>query len=152
MGLTPLALATLATTVAGTGASIAFQAKAQQRQDRAAKLASAQADVENQKQIRQAIAAARADRANLIAAGAAQTGGFDASGIAGGAAAAETQLASNVGFARQTAGVNRRLNALSQGAANLSSRAAVFGQIAQLPGALGFDTESILRERKARNP
>lgn len=141
---TGLAIASLIVTAAGTGASIRQQRIAQNKQEQASALQGRQAEIANQRNIRRAIAASRADRANLVASGAAQTGGFDSSGLAGGAAAADTQLASNIGFARQAAGANRRLNTLNQGAATAIGRANTFGAIGALPGQFGVGFGDVL--------
>lgn len=145
----------IATTIGGTAASVSAQRRAQREQSQAQKIASRQAAVENQRRIRQAIAAARADRANLLASGFAQTGGFDSSGIAGGAAAADTQLASNVGFARQTQAFNQATNNRLQRANRAAGQANTFGAIAGLPTQLGFDVRGSfnqLRQGRPSNP
>ncbi len=126
------------TAVAGTGFSIAAAKEAQQDQEEAQQVATAQAAEANKKRARRAIMAARADRAVTLARGFSATGGFDNSGIQGGLGAAQTQLASEIGFSRQTQAANALINSNLQSANRNLGKAQTFGAIASLPGQLGI--------------
>jgi hypothetical protein len=143
-GLEPIAIAALATTAAGTTASVVAGQRSAEEQREAQRIQQRQAEVANQRRIRQALAAARADRANLIASGVAQTGGFDSSSIAGGAAAADTQLASNISFARQTQGFNRAANQRLSRANTFAANADTFASLANLPTQFGFSPGDVI--------
>ena len=143
----------LAVTVGGTAVSIHQGRESEARQRQAQRVSSRQAALENQRGIREALAAARQDREGLIAAGFGAGLGFESSPIQGGLGAQQTQVASNVGFARQnqafTANINRQLRA----AHSASSRANSFAAIAALPEAFGRGPEAsinqIKKQRKA---
>lgn len=151
MGPPAIAALTLAATVGGTVASVAAQRRSAKDQEEAQKLAQRQAAIENQRAVRQAIAAARQDRAQLIASGQAQTGGFSSSGIQGGVGAADTQIAANVGFARQTQAFSSAINQRLQ-RANRAQGAAGLGQaVAGLPGAFGMTVSGAIENLGSRS-
>ena len=123
---------------AATAGSAVQQRRAAKSAEKEAQLSNRQAEITNQRNIRRAIASARADRAALVASGFAQTGGFDSSSLAGGAAAADTQVASNVGFARQAAGASRRSAELVSRQAAFQRRSTTFGAVGNVGGQIGL--------------
>ena len=137
-GSTAVQIAALVVAAGGTAVSIQRSRKAQRAQERADAVAQSQAELENKRNIRQAIAQGRVQRAQLISSGQAQTGGFGSSAVTGALGSARTQLGANIGFAKQTlgaqTGINRNLNEARQSL----SQAAQFGQIAALPSQFGF--------------
>lgn len=139
----------LVVSAAGTGASVRQSRKAADEAEKAGDIERRQADIENQRRIRQSIEQARIQRAQVLAAGLEQ-GGQDSSGLLGGLGSAQSQLASNVGFANQVAGANRSVNRRLSASQSAAARGQTFQQIGALPGAFGFDAASsaeILRER-----
>lgn len=123
--------------VIGTGVSISQQRKASKAADTADKLKNRQNDLENKRRINKAVEDAKIARANALAsAGAA--GVQDSSPLQGALGSADTQLASNVGFAQQTAGANAQANRLIAGANRDLNRASTFQAIGQLPQQFGF--------------
>lgn len=134
-------------TIGGTTASIISTANAQQKQEKADAVQRSQTALANQKAIKQAINQGRVARAELLTSGQSQTGGFSSSSIQGALGSAQTQEASNIGFARQTAAANSAVN-LHLGRARRSlSRAGSFGAIANLPGQFGISFSDLF-ERK----
>lgn len=135
------AIAALAVSAIGTGVSVSQQRKAQRAEEKRDAVGEAQAQLENQRNIRQAIAASRLQQAQVQAAGQA-SGGTGSSGLAGGLGSAQTQVASNIGFARQTAAANSAINRQT----GLASQALAAGATAQaiggLPAQFGFDPKS----------
>ena len=129
----------LAATIGGTAASISQAAKSERRQERAQRISQRQASIENQRRIREAVAAARADREQLISSGFGAGVGFSSSVIQGGVGAADTQIASNVGFAKQNQAFGASINRSLQQANQAASRATQFQAIAGLPEAFGRD-------------
>lgn len=138
----------LAVTVAGTAVSINRQNASQRKQREAQKVSAAQAAIENQRRIREALAAARQDRAGLIAAGFGAGLGFESSPIQGGLGAQATQVASNVGFAKQNQAFSANINRSLQQANRNASRASQFAAIASLPNSFGFDPASAVDQAK----
>lgn len=143
MGAAGLAVS-LAVTLAGTAASVASQRTSAREQEDAQKIGQRQAAIENKRRIRQAIAASRADRAATIAAGQAQQGGFGSSVLRGAIGAADTQLASNIGFARQTQAFNQAINQRLQASSRAQTRAGIFSAVAGLPGQFGVAPGDII--------
>ena len=142
----------LGVSVLGTGASIAQQRKAQRAQRRADAVSRAQAELENQRNIRQAIAAGKLQRAQLTAAGQTQTGGFGgSSAVTGALGAAQTQAAANVGFAQQTQAATSAINRQGSIANNALSAANIFQGISTLPTAFGFDPKDAAKKLFSRN-
>lgn len=139
--LTPFQLLSLAVTVGATGVSVAQSRISQSEERRAQRLRQRQASVENQRSIRQAIAASRQQQASQIA----QAGeiGFESSAIQGGLGAATTQVAANVGFARQTDAFNRGINSRLQASSRAAGRASTFQAVAGLPTQFGFDPSKL---------
>jgi len=132
----------IASAAIGTTISVVQQNKAQQAKKDADQTAQAQAELENQRSIRQSIAAARLQQAQLLASGQAATGGVDSSGIQGGLAAAQTQQASNIGFARQTLAAASGINNATNDFNRHTSNAATAGALAALSGQFGHDVKS----------
>ena len=143
MGPAGLAIS-LATTLAGTALSVSSQRRTAREQEDAQKIGQRQAAIENKRRIRQAITASRADRAALIAQGQAQQGGFGSSVLRGSIGAADTQLASNIGFARQTQAFNQAINQRLQAASKAQTRTNIFGAVASLPGSFGLAPGDII--------
>jgi hypothetical protein len=139
MGQVALAWISVAAAVGGTAASVHQSNVAQKREKRAQRLKQRQDAVANNRRIRQALADSRLAQAQVINAGQAQIGGFDSSGLAGGVGSAQTQVASNIGFSRQTTAFNSAIGGQLQSANRARSNAQTFGQIAQLPTAFGRD-------------
>lgn len=138
--------------VAGTTASIQQSRKAQGLQQEADAVANAQREITNQREIRQTIAASKLQRAQLVASGEAQTGGFGAStSVTGALGAAQTQTAANIGFARQISATNSVINRLGSQANQAISNASTFAAIGNLPSQFGFDIRSASRDF-ANNP
>lgn len=133
---------TLAVAVGGTAASIVQSRSAEADRRRAQKISQRQAAIENQKAIREAIAASRAAQAGIEAGAQAAGIGFGSSVVQGGIGAAQTQIASNVGFARQTEAANASINKRLRDASSAASRASSFAAISGLPTAFGFDPKS----------
>lgn len=144
MGPPALAAISLIVTIGGTAATVVQQRKAAKESRRAQNLQVRQAEIENQRRIRQAIAAGRADRARTVAAGQAQVGGFGGSAQLGAIGAADTQLASNVGFARQTQAFNASINRALQRASQATQRAGEFQAIAGLPAQFGLGVGDVI--------
>lgn len=136
------AAASTAAAVGGTVASIQQSRRAQRAQEKAASVDRAQAEIANQRAIRQQIIRSRAQQAQLQAQGVA-TGTTDSSSQAGGIGSAQTQTAANVGFARQTQAAGRAVNELTTRASGYQGRAATFGAVANLPTQFGFDPSSV---------
>lgn len=133
---------TLAVAVGGTAASVSQARSAENDRRRAQLLSQRQAAEENQKAIREAIAASRAAQAGSIAEASASGIGFESSVVQGGIGAAQTQIASNVGFARQTAASNASINKALRDASAANSRASSFTAIAGLPAQFGLTTKA----------
>jgi len=129
----------------GTAANLSQQRKAQKAQDKADSVGRAQAEIENQRSIRQAVAAGRLQQAQVAAAGQAQGAG-DSSGVQGGIGSAQTQAASNIGFARQTQAANAGINRLNNQAGQSLARGATFQAIGNLPGQFGFGVKDSAKE------
>lgn len=136
------AVAAIGVAVIGTGASIAQQRKAQRAQEKADAVTQAQAAIENQRNIRLAIAAGNLQKAQLANAGGTQFGFGNSSSVTGALGAARTQNASNVGFAQQTAAAGSAVNRQTSIANNALSAASTFQSIANIPGQFGFDVKS----------
>lgn len=135
-----------------SGAGAIQGQRAADKADDARKISQRQADLANQKRIRQAIEQQRIARAQVLSSGQAQTGGFDSSGIAGGVGAGTSQLASDIGFARTINAANRGIsNALGE-QAKAQSRQATFGALAALPGQLGVDMPDLFGNQKPGKP
>lgn len=136
---TAVQIGALVVAAGGTAASIQQSRKGQRAQEKADSVAKAQAELENKRSIRQAIAQGRVQRAQLISSGQSQTGSFGgSSAVTGALGSARTQLAANIGFANQTLGAQSGINTnLGRAGRNLSN-AATFGQIAALPSQFGF--------------
>jgi hypothetical protein len=134
--------AAIAIAVIGAGVGIYQGQKGQQAAKDADKAAQKQAELENQRAIRQSIAAGRVRQAELIASGQSATGGTDSSAIQGGLAAAQTQQASNIGFARQTLAAGSAINSSISNANRAAGNAALANSIAALPGQFGYDVKS----------
>lgn len=130
----------------GTAASISQQRKSQRAQEKASAVDRAQAEIANQRAIRQQIIRSRAQQAQLQAQGIA-TGTSDTSAQAGGLGSAQTQAAANVGFARQSQAAGRAVNELTSRASSAQGRAATFGAVAALPGQFGFDISSLFEQQ-----
>lgn len=147
--LIALQIAAIATAAGGTALSLQRSRKAQRSQEKADAVASAQAELENKRNIRQAIASGRVQRAQLIASGQAQTGGFGSSPVKGALGSARTQVAANIGFANQTIGAQTGINRNIGDARRSLGRAAEFSQIAALPSQFGFQFDpSAFRKKK----
>jgi hypothetical protein len=134
--------AAIAIALIGTGAGLYENHKAQQAQKDADKAAQAQAELQNQRAIRQSIAASRVRQAETLAAGIASGAGTGSSGIQGGIGSAQTQQAANQGFANTTMAANKAINNSIQNYNQFTSNAALAGSLAALPGQFGFDVKS----------
>ena len=132
--------------VGGTAASIHQSRKAQRAQEKADDIARAQAEIQNQRQIRQNIIRSRAMQAQLIAQGQTQTGSFGgSSAVTGALGSAQTQQAANTGFGLTTIAAGNSMNRQQTIANRAASNAATFGAIANLPGQFGFDLGSMIK-------
>ena len=141
----------LLVTSVGTAASIQQSRKAQRLGEESDAVANAQREIANQREIRQTVAASKLQRAQLVAAGETQTGSFGgSSSVTGALGAAQTQTASNIGFARQISATNSVLNNLGTQSNRAQSNAQTFGAIAGLPSAFGFDVRSVVRDRASK--
>ena len=149
-GLLIAQIAGAAAAVGGTTAALISGAKAQKAQEKADAVAQAQTELENRRNIRQAIARGRVQRAQLTAQGQAQTGGFASSSVQGALGSASTQEAANVGFANQTIAAGGAINRQLGRARNQLGNAATFQAVAALPTQFGFDPASIARQRASR--
>jgi hypothetical protein len=146
MGISPAAIAALAISAVGTGVSIHQKGIADDRAKKADAVRQAQDDLANQRAIRQSIATAKVQRAQLVASGAAQTGSFGgATSVTGALGSAQTQIASNVGFARQTIGAGNAINTLNSQANRALSRAGTAQAFGALPEQFGFDPAAATR-------
>jgi hypothetical protein len=148
-------IAFYALAVAGTGTAIVQQHRAAQAQRKADKAGQAQAEIANQRSIRQAIAQSRIQQAQVLASGQAQTGGTDSSGIQGGLASAQSQLGANVGFARTTAAANNSINQSTQKYNDFMANAGTAQAIGNLGTQFGFSPESLVKkwtENKNQGP
>lgn len=145
-GLTAFQVAMLAVAIGGTAVSVQQSRVAADKADKARKISQKQADIANQRRIRQSIERNRIAKAAVLSGGQAQTGGFGSSGIQGGVGAATSQAASNIGFAQTINAANAGINdALSQ-SARAQSRAGTASAIASLPGQLGFGAGDIFAQ------
>ncbi len=138
----------LAVTIGGTAVSINRQNASDRAKRKAQEVGTRQAALENQRNIREALAAARQDREGLIAAGFGAGLGFESSPIQGGLGAQQTQVASNVGFARQNQAFSANINRQLQSANRNASRASQFAAIASLPNSFGFGPEASVDQAK----
>lgn len=132
-----IAIAALVTTTAATVVSHQQASKSAAELRDVERVKQRQAAIENQRRIRTALAAGRKDRESLIAAGFSQGVGFGSSGIQGGLGSQQTQIAANVGFARQNQAFNANINKGIQRASDSASRANEFRAIAAIPAAFG---------------
>ena len=135
------ATAAIITSVVSAGVSISQSRKAQKAQEKADDVSRAQAQLENQRRIRQAVAATRIQQARLLSASEGQGAG-DSSAVQGGLASSQGQLGANIGFARQTQGANAGINANLADARRFSSNAAIAQQVGALSSQFGFDPKS----------
>ena len=138
--------------VIGTGVGVSQQRKAVRAQERAERISRRQADLDNQRRIRQAVGQARQDRAQVLAA--ATAGGVeDSSGALGGTGAAQTQLGANVGFFQQSADANNAANRQISRANRFSNNAQTAQAIGGLGQQLGFggarEAGAQIRRRRA---
>lgn len=144
--LTAFQVALLVVAVGGSAVSIQQGRVASKNAEQARELAQRRADIQNQKRIRAAIEKQRIARANVLASGQAQTGGFGSSGIQGGVGAGQSQLASNIGLAQTINAANAGINEALSNATRAQSRAATASAIGSLPGQLGFGFEPTATE------
>lgn len=143
-----LEAAALAVAIGGTTASVISQKRAAKAQRKGDAINRAQAELENQRNIRQSIAASKLQRAQLVAAGETQTGSFGgSSAVTGALGAAKTQAGANIGFANQVAGANAGVNRQFDLANKFASNAQTFGAVAKLPGQLGFDNAAFIQKK-----
>lgn len=141
-----LEAAAIAAAVIGTGVSIAQQKKGQQAQEESDAVGSAQQAIQNNRAIRQSIAASKIQRAQLIASGQAQTGGFGASSsVTGALGAAGTQLGANIGFARTIQASNTALNNQRSKFNQAAFIGGLGSTVASIPAQFGFDVRSSVR-------
>jgi hypothetical protein len=105
-------------------------------------MAQAQAELANQRAIRQTIAQSRMEQANMLSGAYASTGGVSSSGVQGALGAAQTQTGANIGFANQTMAANRGINDALSNYNKFTSNAATAGAVAALPGQFGWDVKS----------
>jgi hypothetical protein len=153
MGVDPITATLLAVTAVTSAKSISEQRKAGRAQEAAAaeqrKVFAAEqrrAEVQNVRSVRQQIREARMAQASMTNV-AAQTGGMGGSGLAGGTASVESQMAGNLGYMSDIARENTAISnaqIASSGfmaqAARAQSRAAVYGQVGQLAGTIFSST------------
>lgn len=133
-----------AAAVGGTAASVHSSRKAQRAQEKADQVGNRQAEIANQRAIRQNLIRSRTQQARLITQGQAQTGSFTgSSSVAGALGSARTQQAANVGFAQQTQAAGAAVNRQMGRARGFGADAAMFGAVANLPGQFGFDLRSV---------
>jgi len=137
-----VAIASLIVAAVGTGVGIHQQRKAENAREDADKMQQAQAELANQRSIRQSIAQSRLEQANMLSGAYASTGGVSSSGVQGALGAAQTQTGANIGFANQTMAANRGINDAISKYNQFSSNAATAGAVAALPGQFGWDVKS----------
>jgi len=130
----------------GTAGQIASQRKAQRAAEKGDRINKAAQEISNQRNIRRNIVAARAQQAQLIASGQAAGGGFGSSNIQGALGSAQSQAASNLGFANTQIAAGNALNETRETQRKAVGAANTFGAIASLPGQFGFDTQSIFKQ------
>lgn len=139
-----LEIAAIVAAVGGTAVAVHQGRKA----DRARKDADAgrlaEAELANQREIRKAIAQSRLEQAQVLATGNAQGAG-DSSALQGAVGSAQTQLAANIGFARQTQAANSLVAQATNRFNNATSKAALAGQVAALPSSFGFSPADATR-------
>ena len=138
-------VAAIAVAAVGTGVAIHQGRKAERARKDADAGRLAESELANQREIKKAIAQSRIEQAQVLSAGDAQGAG-DSSGLQGGLASAQTQLASNIGFARQTQSANRLVAQATNRFNNATSNAAIAGQVAALPSAFGFSPADATRQ------
>lgn len=128
--------AALALAGSSAAAGIASSEASSQQQRRALRLQQRQADIQNVRAKRKALARTRQLRAQVEAR--AEASGTTGSPTTGALGALQTQTFANVSFQNTLSQLeNQRLSAL-RGASGFASQAATFGAIAGLPGQLGF--------------
>lgn len=142
---TGVAVAGLIIAAVGTGAGIHQGRKAERARKDADAGRLAEAELANQREIKKAIAQSRLQQAETEAAGQAQGAG-DSSALTGALGSAQTQLASNIGFARQTQAANSLVGQATRRFNNATSNAAIAGQVAALPSAFGFSPADATRQ------
>ena len=122
------------------GASVVESRKSRKAQEKAQKIQSKRAALENARKRRQAVAQARKARAAVVAQaeGAGIAGG---SQVAGASGAVQTQGATNVSFLNQLEGFDRARFANLQDASIHAGKAATFQAASKLPGQLGLVTK-----------
>jgi hypothetical protein len=139
-GVTP-GIALLALTAVSTGVSIVQARKSAKDADEARQIQQKSADLQNQRRIRQSVERARIARAQVLASGQSQTGGFGSSGIQGGISSAQAQLGSSIGFANTLNAANTASNDALRKSNKAAANSALAGSIAQLPSQFGFNAE-----------
>lgn len=133
-----------AAAVGGTAASVQQSRRSERAAEKSDEIGRAQAEIANQRQIRQNLIRSRAQQAQLISAGQAQTGSFGGtSSVQGALGSARTQQAANTGFANTSIAANAAQNRQLGNVRDAQGRAATFGSVAALPGQFGFDLASI---------
>jgi hypothetical protein len=140
-----LAAGALALSAAGTAVSITQNRKATRAQEEADSVSRAQAEIENQKEIRRGIIQSRIAQAQTQAAGEAQGAG-DSSGIQGSLSSARAQLSSNVGLARGTQAANSAINAANSRANRAISNANTATAVGNLGAQFGFTNEKAFEQ------
>lgn len=151
-GLEPFQIALLAVAIGGTAVSVQQSNVAAKNAEAAREIAQRRADIQNQKRIRAAIEQQRIARANVLASGQSQTGGFSSSGIQGGIGAGQSQLASNIGLANTINAANAGINEALGNAAQAQARGATGLAVSNLAGQFGFAFEPTATEVVGKKP
>ena len=128
----------MAPVVAGIGLALSAVGtfKQAQAQKKAAKISQAQANLQERRERRRIVRAARAQRANIVAAEANQVGAGATSAAAGGAGAVTSNQSANLSFLNNSARLQTAFAGAQSDAATFGALASVGGQI--FSGAGGF--------------
>ncbi len=139
--------------IAASSAAVGItqQRKIAETQEELDAVGKAQQALQNNRAIRQSIAASKIKRAQLLSSGEAQTGNFGgSSSVTGALGSATTQLGSNIGFARSTQAANSALNNQRSIANQAAFRGGLSQTVGALPGQFGFDVRSLVRDAASK--
>ena len=147
MGFVPIAALVLS--AIGTAASIQQSSKASEEADNQAKLSAALAEQKRVHDLRGQINSSRVQRAQALVSGMTQTGtsgGGESSAVQGALGSAQTQMASEVGFAATTGAAYDSIYKSERRANKYTSNAATAGSLANFSSQFGINWASAFNQ------